>query len=784
MKKYFIILFLLSGISDLKAQELGKLTIDKIMRDPVWMGVSPSNIQWSDDSKTIYFQWNPERKDKDDWYYITTNNLIPQKLSKEAEMALPSFRGVNNQDKTKKLFEKNGDIFILDIKTGKIKQITNTLERENGAEFSNTEIIYQKGDNLFQQSLINGELIQLTNFVKSRKRPDAKLNTQENWLKEQQLDLFDITKKEDKLDKESKTEAKLREVKRPKEISIDDKIISGLQLSPNGKFVSYRLIKRAEAKNTVIPNFLDASGFTNDLQGRTKVGAALSTTETFIYNLEKDSTYSIVTNNIPGIKDLPDYVKDYPKQLAERQKKNEDRVVSVGLPVWNKSGTKAFVTVSAQDNKDRWLMELNPTNGALTLLDRQRDEAWIGGPGIGGSYGGGSLGWIDNETIYFQSEATGYSHIYTLNINSKLKKQITKGNWEVQTLQLSNDAKSFYYTANIEHPGTTHFYKISVNGGVETKITQLKGGNEVSLSPDEKFLAIRNSYSNKPWELYLQANKPTSKADIITKSTSSEFDSYAWREPEMITFDNRYGTKVYARLYQAKNPDQAKPAVIFVHGAGYLQNVHYRWSTYFREYMFHNLLADNGYTVLDIDYTGSSGYGRDFRTGIYRHMGGKDLSDQVDGAKLLVEKYGINPKHIGLYGGSYGGFITLMALFTEPNVFASGAALRSVTDWAHYNHGYTANILNEPFNDEKAYQLSSPINFAAGLKGKLLMAHGMVDVNVHFQDIVRLSQKLIELKKENWELAVYPVEDHGFVQPSSWRDEYSRIYKLFEETLK
>jgi dipeptidyl aminopeptidase/acylaminoacyl peptidase len=784
MKKYFIILFLLSGISALKAQELGKLTIDKIMRDPVWMGVSPSNIQWSDDSKTIYFQWNPERKDKDDWYYITTNNLIPQKLSKEAEMALPTFRGVNNQDKTKKLFEKNGDIFILDIKTGKIKQITNTLERENGAEFSNTEIIYQKGDNLFQQSLINGELIQLTNFVKSRKRPDGKLNTQENWLKEQQLDLFDITKKEDKLDKESKTEAKLREVKRPKEISIDDKIISGLQLSPNGKFVSYRLIKRAEAKNTVIPNFLDASGFTNDLQGRTKVGAALSTTETFIYNLEKDSTYSITTNNIPGIKDLPDYVKDYPKQLAERQKKNEDRVVSVGLPVWNKSGTKAFVTVSAQDNKDRWLMELNPTNGALTLLDRQRDEAWIGGPGIGGSYGGGSLGWIDNETIYFQSEATGYSHIYTLNINSKLKKQITKGNWEVQTLQLSNDAKSFYYTANIEHPGTTHFYKISVNGGVETKITQLKGGNEVSLSPDEKFLAIRNSYSNKPWELYLQANKPTSKADIITKSTSSEFDSYAWREPEMITFDNRYGTKVYARLYQAKNPDQAKPAVIFVHGAGYLQNVHYRWSTYFREYMFHNLLADNGYTVLDIDYTGSSGYGRDFRTGIYRHMGGKDLGDQVDGAKLLVEKYGINPKHIGLYGGSYGGFITLMALFTEPNVFASGAALRSVTDWAHYNHGYTANILNEPFNDEKAYQLSSPINFASGLKGKLLMAHGMVDVNVHFQDIVRLSQKLIELKKENWELAVYPVEDHGFVQPSSWRDEYSRIYKLFEETLK
>ncbi len=196
------------------------------------------------------------------------------------------------------------------------------------------------------------------------------------------------------------------------------------------------------------------------------------------------------------------------------------------------------------------------------------------------------------------------------------------------------------------------------------------------------------------------------------------------------------------------------------------------------------MLADQGYTVLDIDYRGSAGYGRDCRTGIYRHMGGKDLSDQVDGAQFLVEKCGVNPRNIGLYGGSYGGFITLMAMFNEPNVFAAGAALRSVTDWAHYNHGYTANILNEPFNDSLAYRRSSPINFAAGLKGHLLMCHGMVDVNVHFQDIVRISQKLIELGKDNWELAVYPMEDHGFVEPSSWTDEYKRIYKLFEQQLK
>ena len=160
------------------------------------------------------------------------------------------------------------------------------------------------------------------------------------------------------------------------------------------------------------------------------------------------------------------------------------------------------------------------------------------------------------------------------------------------------------------------------------------------------------------------------------------------------------------------------------------------------------------------------------------------MNDNTDGAKYLVSEHGVDPKKIGLYGGSYGGFITLMAMFNEPDVFSAGAALRSVTDWAHYNHGYTSNILNTPTQDSLAYARSSPIYFAEGLKGPLLIAHGMVDTNVHFQDVVRLAQRLIELEKDNWEMAVYPLEDHGFVEPSSWTDEYKRILKLFDQNLK
>ncbi|MCK5821467.1 MAG: prolyl oligopeptidase family serine peptidase, partial [Bacteroidales bacterium] len=397
---------------------------------------------------------------------------------------------------------------------------------------------------------------------------------------------------------------------------------------------------------------------------------------------------------------------------------------------------------------------------------------------------GGSVGWMpDQKRIWFQSEVTGYSHLYTINIETGEKKALTSGNFEVYSPYFSSNKKSWYFSSNEVHPGERHFYRMPIDGGERVQITSMTGSNSVSLSPDEKHLAITFSFANQPPELYFQTNKPGADAIQITDGRSNEFKSYNWRSPKFTSFIAEDGVEVYARIYQPAPGVKNKAAVIFVHGAGYLQNAHKWWSTYYHEFMFHNILTDNGYTVLDIDYRGSAGYGRDCRTGIYRWMGGKDLSDQVDGAKHLVQKYDIDASRIGLYGGSYGGFITLMAMFNEPDVFAAGAALRSVTDWAHYNHGYTANILNTPVNDSIAYAMSSPINFAEGLKGDLLMCHGMLDDNVHFQDIVRVSQRLIDLGKNDWELAVFPLQRHSFTDPDAWTDEYKRIFKLFQNTI-
>lgn len=766
------------------AQTLTPLTIEKIMRDPVqWIGTAPSNPFWSEDSKTIYFSWNPEKAKGDSLYKITLPDTKPIKVSPQERRSLPSQNGNYSKDFSQKVYEKNGDLYLMNCKTLEIRPITQTIERESNPSFNvdAKKIIFSRNGNLFSFEIATGQTIQLTNLIVGTKKAEAKPSEQEKWQKNDQLALFDILKERKAKKDEGDKIAKADLPKRPKEIYTDEKNVMNQQLSPDGRFITYYLMTSPKGvKNTIVPNFVTESGFTEDINGRTKVGAAQSSIETFVYDTQRDSVYQIITKDIAGITDEPLFLKDYPKKDTTKRKPTPRKVAVVG-PFWSEDGQNAVCVVRSYDNKDRWIMKLDPVSGKLSLLDRQHDDAWIAGPGIGFMLGGGSIGWIDNQTFYFQSEADGYSHLYTINVKTGEKKQLTKGKFEVQSVALSRNKQYFYLTTNEVHPGEQHFYKMAVAGGERTKLTNAVGAHDISLSPDESRLVDRYSYMNKPWELFLQDNAVNANVQQFTSSITDEFKSYPWREAQLITFTASDGATVYARLYSPKK--KSKKAVVFVHGAGYLQNAHKWWSNYFREYMFHNLLVDKGYTVLDIDYRGSAGYGRDVRTGIYRFMGGKDLSDNVDGAKYLVEKQGIDPNKIGIYGGSYGGFMTLMALFTTPDVFKAGAALRPVTDWAAYNHPYTANILNEPQTDSLAYRKSSPIYHAAGLKNHLLICHGMVDVNVHYQDAVRLTQRLIELKKENWELASYPMEDHGFVEATSWMDEYKRILKLFEEKL-
>ncbi|MFT5215127.1 MAG: dipeptidyl aminopeptidase/acylaminoacyl peptidase [Glaciecola sp.] len=778
------LLCIATSFSIAQSNNQSQLTIDQIMQGDDFVGYLPTNIDWSENNKDIYFSWNPDKDTINSTYKVNINSKKIDKASFEELKLKMSISDVSKDGKWS-VYDKEGDLFLRDNVSNTLKRLTNTNAYESNPQFFGNQkaIIFQQSNNFYLWHLTDNTIEQLTDFNSGNERPEKPLSEQDQWLLDDQLKYFNILEKRKGEDKAKTDRREQTKLERPETIYLGDKNIFGLNVSPDLNYVTYRLYAPSKSKNTVVPDYVTESGYTTDLSTRSKVGGPQNGFESWILNLKTGEHYQIKTDDIEGIKDKPSFLKEYADNVSDYVDTYENpRDVTISNPIFSDDG-KAFVNVTSSDNKDRWIMLLTLADGSLKIIDRQHDDAWIGGPGVGW-FAESKMGWLSNETIWFMSEKTGYTHLYTANIKTGRKKTLTQGGFEILEVKLSNDKKTFYITSNKVSPHEHHFYHLPISGGKMTQITSKKGGHEVTMSPDEKQLAIRYSYSNKPWELYIMPNNAGAEMTQLTSSTTAAFKSYKWMDPEIVNFTAKDGASVPATLYKPALDKKNGAAVIFVHGAGYLQNVHYWWPSYFREYMFHNFLVDNGYTVLAIDFRASAGYGRDWRTGIYRHMGGKDLDDQVDGAKYLVNSQGIDKDRIGLYGGSYGGFITLMALFNAPDTFKSGAALRSVTDWAHYNHGYTANILNTPLEDPKAYQQSSPLYFAEGLKGNLLMLHGMIDTNVHFQDVVRLSQRLIELKKENWELAVFPLEGHGFVESSSWSDEYRRIYKLFEETLK
>ncbi|MGH7718129.1 MAG: prolyl oligopeptidase family serine peptidase, partial [Gemmatimonadaceae bacterium] len=655
-------------------------------------------------------------------------------------------------------------LYLVNVRAGTARRLTETLAAESSPQFAADGgcVFFVRDNNVFSLETESGFVRQLTD-VRAGPAPkdSAAAEGQRRFLESQQRELFEAVRDRARRDSIEKAERAARDSARVKTLYLDKgERVSSISVSPAGAgLLIVTEIPSEKAQSTRVPTYVTGSGYTEDLTVRTKVGD--------LQQGGRVAFMSLPSGAIRWLRLIPDDTVRPPSQAS--------------VLGWNDAGTAALVFAVSHDYKARYLHRVGVDSGSVRTVDTLRDSAWVNGPCFG------CAGWYDaGRRIYFVSEADGFAHLYTAAADGSDRRQLTSGTWEVLDVELSRDRRQFFMHTSEVSPFERHFYRMAVSGGARERLTQRAGGHTVRPSPDEQMMADVFSYANRPPELFLGRLRARARLSQVTTSPTPEWLRFKWIVPEIVMIPASDGVPVPARIYRPRDAG-AQPngaGVIFVHGAGYLHNVHNYWSTYFREYMFHQLLASRGYVVLDIDYRGSAGYGRDWRTAIYRHMGGRDLQDHVDGSRYLQRELSIDPERVGIYGGSYGGFITLMALFTEPEHFGAGAGLRSVTDWAHYNHPYTARILNTPQADTLAFRRSSPIYFAEGLEDPLLLAHGMVDVNVHFQDVVRLSQRLIELGKTNWELAVYPVEDHAFVRPASWSDEYRRIFELFERHLR
>lgn len=805
-RRALVLVIVTTAVSALQAQAPPSprfdLSVDHIMRGPELVGYPPSGLRWSGDSARLYFEWRRPGEDEAATYVVGREGGTPTKLSERDRLSAPFVSGQWSADRRRILGVDRGDIVVIDTVAKRRLEVTRTTATESSPRWARNEtaVTFLRDNNLYLVSLgadATAGLQQLTDV--QTKRTDTPVTDSQRVLRKEEASL--LTWVEQEKARRQRREARDRARELPKFELAERQSVTDAALSADGRTAFLMVTERARSRTADVARFVNESGYVDTISPRTNVGDAQDARKLAVVNLATgESAWAGVASILEPVK-IPKVVPFDPDAAKPEQKGEGEgdakpapsakgRDVRWGALLLSPDGTHAIASVRAGDNTDRWLVAVNPSTGAGTVLDHVHDEAWVREIGPQSNIDGG-LGWLpDNRRIWFLAERDGWMQLYTVDATAATPAAtaITAGAFEIDSVQVSAKGDRFYVQSTEQHPGERHLYAVSVDGGTRTKLTSTAGAHDGTISPDDATFGLVSSSSNRPPEVFVMANRVGATAAAVTTSYSPEWATYTWVEPQLVTYKARDGVEVYARLYTPEmvgaKRDPKAPAVVFVHGAGYLQNAHRYWSSYQNEYMFHHLLASRGYVVLDPDYRGSAGYGRDWRTAIYRWMGGHDLNDVVDGAKYLAATQRVNPKRIGVYGGSYGGFITLMAMFTSPDTFAAGAALRPVTDWAHYNHSYTANILNEPQDDIEAYRKSSPIYFADGLKGALLICHGMVDTNVHFEDSVRLTQKLIELRKENWELAVYPVENHGFIEPSSWADEYRRILKLFETNLK
>ncbi|WP_028919247.1 S9 family peptidase [Pseudoxanthomonas suwonensis] len=769
------------------AQAPAPLAIEQAMADPDWIGPPVEKAWWSWDGREAQLLLKREGTAiRDTWRQPVAGGAL-QRVSDAERAGLDAPDPVYDPARRRMVFVRNGDVFLRDLSSGTLTQLTRSAVAESQPRFAaDGGVIWRAGNDWFKWNAGFG--VAQVASLKAEKDPAAP--PKPDLLREQQLRTIDTLRK----DKERRDAQRAQEeawrkadpTRAPGPAYLGDEVeIVDSSLSPDARHLLVVTKKKgADAgREGKMPTYVTESGYEEFEDVRTRVGRndplphalwLVDAVDGSVRELEFDPLPGIGVDPLAALRKAAG--KDPLKGLRPVQVGGDGPNAAIR---WTDDGRNVAVMLRAVDNKDRWIAAVDLDGATLQSRHRLNDPAWI-------NWNFNDFGWLpDNRTLWFLSEESGYSHLYTQAGNGR-PQQRTSGKWEASSPVLTADGNGFLFLCNRQWPGDYEVCALDLASGQVREVTALDGVEDFSLSPDGRQLLVRWSAAYLPPQIAV-APVAGGEARKLTDTRSAGFKARDWIEPEIVQVPSKHGAgTVWGKFYGPKDyePGRKYPVVMFVHGAGYLQNVHARYPNYFREQMFHHLLVEKGYVVLDLDYRGSEGYGRDWRTAIYRQMGHPELEDYLDGLDWVVANRQGDRDRAGIYGGSYGGFMTFMALFRSPGTFKAGAALRPVVDWTQYNHEYTSNILNTPDIDPEAYRKSSPIEYAQGLQDELLIAHGMIDDNVFFRDSVVLTQRLIELRKDNWEIAPYPLERHGFTRADSWLDEYKRILKLFERTLK
>lgn len=485
-----------------------------------------------------------------------------------------------------------------------------------------------------------------------------------------------------------------------------------------------------------------------------KAGEKNATVEIWIYDINSEDTFKapIETEDefyIPRIK----WTKDANTLSVQRLNRHQNKL--------------DFILVDAYSHKAKTI---------FTETDKAYVEVYD------------DLRFLDDKKHFiWTSEKDGYKHIYLYNLEGKEVRQITKGNWEVSSFYGYNQkTKTLYYQSSENSPLQRSVYSIDVKGKRKKDLTPKKGTNNASFSNTFDYFINTYSNANTPNYITLNNNKgETLKVLKDSKTLNTTLDELNLAPKEFVDFTTKDGTKLNGYLVKPKDfdPNKKYPVFMYLYGGPGSQQVLDSWGG--TNMMWFNMLAEQGYIVACFDNRGTGARGRNFKKVTYMELGKYEVQDQIEANRYLASLNYVDGNRIGIWGWSYGGFMSSNCLFQGSDYFKMAIAVAPVTNWRYYDSIYTERYMRTPQENPSGYDNNSPISHVAKLKGNFLLVHGTADDNVHYQNAIELVSGLISENKD-FDSEMYPDKNHGIYGGNKGNTRlhlYNKMTKFINEKL-
>ncbi|MDR3272672.1 MAG: S9 family peptidase [Flavobacteriaceae bacterium] len=527
-------------------------------------------------------------------------------------------------------------------------------------------------------------------------------------------------------------------------------VVRQFQWSPDGKFLAFVRFDESHVKEVDIPLYQSNLYPKHLIFKYPKAGEENSKVSLHLYSLETLSTHEILLNSVENYYIIK--IKFAPK--------------SKNLMVLTSNRLQNKVDFSIVDSEAK----------TVNKLFSETSKTWIDTDNI-------FLEFLYNDKFIINSGRSGFNHLYLYSNSGKMENQLTQGNWEITEIYGVDKSQNIYFQSTEKGANNRVISSINIQTRKQALITPEDGTHKAFFSSDFSRLIDWFSTANTPPVYVLRDNKGTLLKTLEDNAQLLEYASKKGICPlEFINIPNGKNENLNAFIIKPKNFDPTKkyPVLIYVYGGPGVQTVNNSWDSF--NYWWFQMLAQQGYIVVSIDGRGTGGRGENFKKTIYKQLGKLELDDQILAAQWLGSQAYVDGERIGIWGWSFGGYMTSLCMTKGEGLFKTGIAVAPVTNWRYYDTIYTERFLQTPQENPSGYDDNSPLNFAQNLQGNYLIIHGTADDNVHFQNSMEMINALVQQGKQ-FDMAIYPDKNHGIYGGKTRYQLYQKMTEFIKENL-